>query len=56
MEKETHMYQYHGEAKSMPKRLREYFKEKGYIFEDDEMVDVVEYVQIELVNKWKKGK
>ena len=51
-----HIYQYHGHANSMPKRLREYFNEKGVVFEKDDFVDVVEYVEIELVNIWKKGK
>lgn len=50
-----HMYQYHGRANSMPKRLREYFDSNSVTFDDDEFVDVVEYVEFELVNRWKKG-
>jgi len=54
-ESEINQFQYHGRAKDMPKRLREYFDSKGVKFADDEMVDVVEYVEIELVNRWKAG-
>jgi hypothetical protein len=50
--KSKEAYQYHGRAIYMPKRLREYFSNKGIAFEDNEFVDVYEYVEIELVNRW----
>lgn len=50
------IYQYHGHANSMPKRLREYFEQKGVKFEKDDFVDIIEYVEIEISNIWKKGK
>jgi len=50
--KQQHQYQYHGRANSMPKRLREYFEAQGTTFTKTEMVDVVEWVEIELVNRW----
>lgn len=49
-------FQYHGRAKDMPKRLREHFESKDIKFTDTEMVDVVEWVEIELVNRWEAGK
>lgn len=52
---DKHQFQYHGMANSMPKRLKEYFENIGVKFDDDEMVDVIEYVEFELVNRWKKG-
>ena len=39
----------------MPKRLREYFEQKGVKFEKDDFVDIIEYVEIEISNIWKKG-
>jgi hypothetical protein len=48
-------FQYHGRANSMPKRLREYFDHIGKKFDDDDFIDVVEWVEIEIVNVWKKG-
>ena len=53
---EMQQYQYHGRAKDMPKRLREHFESKDIKFTDTEMVDVVEWVEIELVNRWEAGK
>lgn len=51
-----HIYQYHGRVNSMPKRLREYFESENIKFSDDEFVDIFEYVEFEIVNRWKKGK
>jgi hypothetical protein len=49
------VYQYHGMANSMPKQMRQYFKDKEIVFSETEMVDVVQYVETELVNVWEKG-
>lgn len=53
--KEIVPYQYHGRAKDMPKRLRDYFASKEILFLENEMVDIVEHVEIELVNRWEAG-
>lgn len=51
-----HAYQYHGRAQHMPKRLRNHFYYEGIEFEEDDFVDVVEWIEVELVNKWKGNK
>lgn len=50
------VYQYHGRASDMPKRLRDYFKHIGKEFDKDAFVDIVEHVEIEIVNEWLAGK
>lgn len=49
-------YQYHGKASSMPKRLKEYFASIEKTFSENAMVDVIEWVQIELLNEWEDSK
>lgn len=45
-------YQYFGRAKDMPKRMKQHFKDKGIEFTDDEMIEVVEYIEYEIVKRW----
>lgn len=47
------IYQYYGRAKDMPKRMREHFKHLGIEFEPMEWVNVNEYVEYSLENRWK---
>lgn len=46
------LYQYHGRAEHMPKRLRKYFESENITFAENEFVDVSEWVEIELTNRW----
>jgi len=47
--------QTHCHANSIPKHLREPLEAKGIIFDKDDFVDIVEWIDIEVVNIWKKG-
>lgn len=49
---DTVVYQYYGKAKDMPRKMKQYFEDRGFVFEENEWVNVNEYVEFSLENRW----
>lgn len=46
------VYQYYGRAKDMPKRMRKHFEFNGIKFSENEWVNINEYVEYSIENRW----